>query len=105
MCRRHRPTPRPFSAAVSVVVSWTDHAGPFALGYQISRSVDGGPFTIYTDRPETSDSPPSTQTFTDTNVPLGHTYTYEIVAENVAGFSSPAYTSRERARNRHPVPR
>jgi autotransporter-associated beta strand protein len=76
-----------------VVVSWTDEAGPFALGYQISRSVDGGPFTIYTDRPETSDSPPSTQTFTDTNVPLGHTYTYEIVAENVAGFSSPAYTS------------
>ena len=76
-----------------VVVSWTDHAGPFALGYQISRSVDGGPFTIYTDRPETSDSPPTTQTFSDTNVPLGHTYTYEIVAENVAGFSSPAYAS------------
>ncbi len=41
-----------------VVVSWTDHAGPFALGYQISRSVDGGPYSIYTDRPETSDSPP-----------------------------------------------
>ena len=76
-----------------VVVSWTDHAGPFALGYQISRSVDGGPFTIYADRPETSDSPPSTQTFTDTNVPLGHTYTYEIVAENVSGFSAPAYAS------------
>ena len=76
-----------------VVVSWTDHAGPFALGYQISRSVDGGPFTIYTDRPETSDSPPTTQTFTDTNVPLGHTYTYEIVAENVAGFSTAAYAS------------
>ena len=27
----------------TVVVSWTDHAGPFALGYQLSRSVDGGP--------------------------------------------------------------
>ena len=76
-----------------VVVSWTDHAGPFALGYQISRSVDGGPYAIYADRPETSDSPPSTQTFTDTNVPLGHTYSYEIVAENVAGFSAPAYAS------------
>jgi autotransporter-associated beta strand protein len=76
-----------------VVVSWTDHAGPFALGYQISRSVDGGPYTIYTDRPETSDSPPTTQTFTDSNIPLGHTYTYEIVAENVAGFSNPAYAS------------
>ena len=90
------PAPTDATAVLSggqVVVSWTDHAGPFALGYQISRSVDGGPFTIYTDRPETSDSPPSTQTFTDTNVPLGHTYTYEIVAENVAGFSSPAYTS------------
>ena len=75
------------------MVSWTDHAGPFALGYQISRSVDGGPYSIYTDRPETSDSPPSTQTFTDTNVPLGHTYSYEIVAENVAGFSAPAYAT------------
>ncbi len=76
-----------------VVVSWTDNAGPFALGYQISRSVDGGPYTIYADRPETSNSPPSTQTFTDTDVPLGHTYTYEIVAENVAGFSAAAYAS------------
>ena len=76
------------------MVSWTDHAGPFALGYQISRSVDGGPYTIYADRPETSDSPPSTQTFTDTNVPLGHTYSYEIVAENVSGFSA--------SRLRHP---
>ena len=77
----------------SVVLSWTDHAGPFALGYQISRSVDGGPYTIYADRPETSDSPPSTQTFTDSNVPLGHTYSYEIVAENVSGFSAPAYAN------------
>jgi autotransporter-associated beta strand protein len=76
-----------------VVVSWTDHAGPFALGYQISRSVDGGPYSLYTDRPETSDAPPSTQSFTDTNVPLGHTYSYEIVAENVAGFSTAVYAS------------
>ncbi len=74
-------------------MTWTDNAGPFALGYQIYRSVDGGPFAIYADRPETSDAPPSTQTFTDTNVPLGHVYTYAIMAENVAGFSSPAYTS------------
>ena len=74
-----------------VVVTWTDHAGPFALGYQIFRSVDGGPYSIYTERPETSDSPPTTQTFTDSNVPLGHTYTYEIVGQNVAGYSDPAY--------------
>ena len=80
-------------SGTSVVLSWTDHAGPFALGYQISRSVDGGPYAIYADRPETSDSPPSTQTFTDTNVPLGHTYSYEIVAENVSGFSAPAYAT------------
>ena len=77
----------------TVVLSWTDNAGPFALGYQISRSVDGGPYVIYADRPETSDSPPSTQTFTDTDVPLGHTYSYEIVAENVSGFSAAAYAS------------
>ena len=76
-----------------VVLSWTDHAGPFALGYQISRSVDWGPDAIYADRPETSDSPPSTQTFTDTNVPLGHTYSYEIVAENFSGSSTPAYAT------------
>jgi fibronectin-binding autotransporter adhesin len=55
--------------------------------------VDGGPYSIYADRPETSDSPPSTQTFTDTDVPVGHTYSYEIVAENVSGFSTPAYAS------------
>ncbi|HEV8060173.1 MAG TPA: DUF4214 domain-containing protein [Gemmataceae bacterium] len=76
-----------------VVLSWTDHAGPFALGYEISRSVDGGPYASYAERPETSDSPPSTQTFTDTNVPLGHSYTYEVVAENVSGFSAPAYAT------------
>ena len=90
------PAPTDATAVLNgnqVVVSWTDNAGPFALGYQVSRSVDGGPYTIYADRPETSDSPPSTQTFTDTNVPLGHTYTYEIVAENVAGFSAAAYAS------------
>ena len=96
--------PAPTNAAAvqsgnSVVLSWTDHAGPFALGYQISRSVDGGPYTIYADRPETSDSPPSTQTFTDTNVPLGHTYSYEIVAENVSGFSDSGLRHRERARS------
>ena len=81
------------AAGGQVTLSWTDHAGPFALGYQISRSVDGGPYSIYADRPETSDSPPSTQTFLDTNVPLGHIYSYEIVAENVSGFSDPAYAS------------
>ena len=80
-------------SGASVVLTWDDHAGPFALGYQISRSVDGGPYSIYADRPETSDSPPSTQTFTDTDVPLGHTYGYEIVAENVSGFSAPAYAT------------
>ena len=88
--------PTDASAALSdgtIVVSWTDNAGPFALGYQISRSVNGGPFSIYTDRPETSDAPPTTQTFTDTDIPLGYTYTYEIVAENVAGFSAPAYAT------------
>jgi hypothetical protein len=77
----------------NIVVSWTDHAGPFALGYQIERSVDGGPYAIYAERPETSDSPPSTQTYTDTNAPFGHTYSYEIVAENVSGFSAPAYAT------------
>ena len=90
--------PAPTNAAAvqnsgSILVSWTDHAGPFALGYQISRSVDGGPYSIYTDRPETSDAPPTTQTFTDTDIQLGHTYTYEIVAENVSGFSAPAYAT------------
>jgi autotransporter-associated beta strand protein len=90
------PAPTKASAVAQsgqVLLSWIDHAGPFALGYQISRSVDGGPYYIYAIRPETSDSPPSTQTYTDTNVPLGHTYSYEIVAQNVSGFSAPAYAS------------
>ena len=90
------PAPTDASAVQNgntIEVSWTDNAGPFALGYQISRSVDGGPYVIYADRPETSDAPPTTQTFTDTNVPVGHTYSYEIVAENVSGFSAPAYAT------------
>lgn len=90
------PAPTNAGAVLSndqIVVSWTDHAGPFALGYQIFRSIDGGPFTLYTERPETSDSPPSTQSFTDASVPVGHTYTYEILAQNVSGFSAPAFAS------------
>ena len=75
--------PEPTDAAAQVnanqmVVSWTDHAGPYALGYQIFRAVDGGGYVLYANVPETSDTPPTTQTYTDPNVSLGHTYTYEI---------------------------
>ena len=90
------PAPTNASAvygAGQVVVSWTDHAGPYALGYQISRSVDDGPYVIYANAPETSDHPPSTQSFIDGNIVIGHTYSYQIVAQNVAGFSAPANTT------------
>ncbi len=84
------------AAAVSiggqVTLSWTDHAGPFALGYQISRSVDGGPYSIYADRPEHLRSP-RPKPSRDTTGPLSYVYSYEIVAENVSGFSAPAYAS------------
>ena len=90
------PAPTNASAvynAGQVLLSWTDHAGPYALGYQISRSVDGGAYAVYANTPETSDRPPSTQTFTDTNIVIVHTYTYQIVAQNVSGFSAAATAS------------
>jgi autotransporter-associated beta strand protein len=76
----------------SVTVSWIDNAGPYALGYQVYRSVNGGPFAILVDLPETSDSPPTPYSYTDTNnIVSGNTYSYEILADNIAGFSTPAY--------------
>jgi autotransporter-associated beta strand protein len=92
------PQPTNASAVVqsgnsSILVSWTDHAGPLALGYQVFRSVDGGASVLYQNVPETSDSPPSTQSFTDTSVALGHNYSYQIMAHNVAGFSAAAIAS------------
>ncbi len=71
-----------------MTVSWTDHAGPFALGYQIFRAVDGGTYSLYANVPETSDAPPTTITFSDTNIPPGHFYSYEIEAHNISGFSA-----------------
>jgi autotransporter-associated beta strand protein len=90
------PTPTDAAAVQNgnfIDVSWVDHAGPYALGYQIFRGIDGGPLTLYMNLPETSDPPPTTQGFTDTGVVLGHTYAYQIVAHNVSGFSGPASTS------------
>ncbi len=87
------PQPTNATAVVNgtqMAVSWTDNAGPYALGYQIFRSVDGGAHALYANVPETSDAPPSTITYTDTNIPLGHIYTYEIEAHNISGFSAPA---------------
>ena len=91
--------PAPTNAAAvqngtSIVVSWTDHAGPFALGYQISRSVDGGPY-VHLCRPARNQRFPAL----DPNLhryrcPRWATPTrYEIVAENVSGFSTPAYAT------------
>ena len=94
MCRRHPRTPRPFVNGSSVTVSWIDNAGPYALGYQVYRSVDGGPYSILVDLPETSDEPPTPYSYTDTDdIAFGNTYSYEIQAENIAGFSAPAYAT------------
>jgi hypothetical protein len=79
-----------FEAGTQVLLSWTDNAGPMALGYQVFRSVDGGAYELYQNLPETSNSPPSPYTFTDTSVTLFHAYGYEIEAHNVSGFSAPA---------------
>ncbi len=43
--------------------------------------------------PETSDSPPSTYTYVDTGISLGHVFGYQIQARNVSGFSAAAVTS------------
>jgi fibronectin-binding autotransporter adhesin len=81
-------------SGTSVTVGWIDNAGPYALGYQVYRSVDGGPYSILVDLPETSDEPPTPYSYTDTDdVVFGNTYSYEIQAENIAGFSAPAYAT------------
>ena len=87
--------PQPTNAGAVVLgnqmdVSWVDHAGPYALDYQIFRSVDGGAYVLYANLPETSDTPPTTLTYVDSNIPLGHVYSYEIEAHNVSGYSAPA---------------
>jgi hypothetical protein len=90
------PPPQPTNASAifqtgpQILVSWTDNAGPYALGYQILRSVDGAAYLLYQNLPETSHAPPSTLSFTDTAVSLGHSYSYEIEARNVSGFSAAA---------------
>ena len=70
-----------------ITLSWTDNAGTTATGYLILRSVNNGPFTTYTTLPGLNATPPSTYTWTDTNVLPDTLYNYHIIAYNVSGYN------------------
>lgn len=69
----------------SIDLSWQDNAGHQADGYQIMRSDNNGPLAEVVTLPLTSRTPPSTYTWTDTNLTPGTHYQYQIIAFNVSG--------------------
>jgi fibronectin type 3 domain-containing protein len=85
--------PTPTNAQVTAVSSteidlgWTDNAGRGADDYLILRSVSGGAFTSYATLPALNALPPSTYTWSDTNVAPGTSYEYHIEAVNVSGHN------------------
>jgi hypothetical protein len=54
------------------------------------RSVAGGTFTEVATLPPTSRTPPSTYTWSDTNLAPGTHYQYQVIAYNVSGNLGPA---------------
>ena len=68
-------------------ISWQDNAGHQADGYHILRAVNHGSFTQVASLPPTSRTPPSTYTWSDTNLTPGTYYAYHIIAYNVSGYN------------------
>jgi fibronectin type 3 domain-containing protein len=66
-------------------ISWQDNAGHQALGYHILRATNHGSFTQVANLPPTSRKPPSTYTWSDTNLPSGTFFDYQIEAYNTSG--------------------
>ncbi len=91
--------PKPTNAAVTNVtsseidLSWTDNAGRAAEGYYVLRAVNFGSFTVYATLPQLNTTPPSTYTWSDTNVSPGTFYEYHIQAYNVSGNNDFAGTN------------
>lgn len=70
-------------AGPAVKLTWTDAANNEA-GYTVQRAVGTGAFTTLTTLPAKAGSG-TTMTITDITVALGNTYSYKVVANNVAG--------------------
>jgi hypothetical protein len=68
-------------------ISWQDNAGHQADGYHILRAVNHGSFTQVASLPPTSRTPPSTYTWSDTNLTPSTYYAYHIIAYNVSGYN------------------
>jgi hypothetical protein len=66
-------------------LSWQDNAGHTADGYKILRATNHGSFSQVATLPVTSQTPPSTYTWADTNLTAGAYYEYHIIAYNVSG--------------------
>jgi hypothetical protein len=64
----------------SVHLTWTDNA-QFETGYQVLRSVDGGPFQVV------ATLPPDTEEWWDYDVQRDRVYLYIVVAVNEFGLS------------------
>jgi hypothetical protein len=69
----------------TIAMSWQDNAGHQADGYHILRAANHGAFSQVATLPPTSRTPPSTYTWTDTNLSPGVFYEYHIIAFNVSG--------------------
>jgi autotransporter-associated beta strand protein len=82
-----KPTDQQITGVTSteIDISWQDNAGHQADGYHILRAVNHGTFTQVAALPLTSRTPPSTYTWSDTNLTPGSYYEYHIVAYNVSG--------------------
>lgn len=72
-------------SATSIKLTWLDAADNEA-GYQVYRSIMGGPMTLLTYLPAGSTN------FTDTDLNPNSNYKYRIVGYNIAGASSAAET-------------
>jgi fibronectin type 3 domain-containing protein len=69
--------------AGDIDLSWTESipTGGTIVGYRLYKSVDGGDFTLLVDQ--------AGLTYTDTDTPDGHTYTYYVIGYDTNGFDSP----------------
>jgi fibronectin type 3 domain-containing protein len=82
------PTLSQINSVTSTAISfqWQDNANN-ENGYLITRSVNGGTFSILTTLPPDTNPAPSTMSYADTGLTQGTHYDYHIQSFNLAGYS------------------
>jgi hypothetical protein len=75
-------------AGPAVSLSWTDNSIN-ETGFTVERSIDGGATWVHvaTVPTTTGTGTGSTVTYTDTTVASGTTYNYQVIANNVVGYT------------------